>query len=79
MTRVRWFAAAAEAAGCEQGDYPGDTLGDLVAAATAQHGERLGRVVARCAVLVDGVRTDDPSAPLPPDARVDVLPPFAGG
>lgn len=77
--RVRWFAAAGEAAGCAEGEYAGATLGELLADATARHGERLGRVVGRCAVLVDGVRVDDPATPVREGALVDVLPPFAGG
>jgi molybdopterin converting factor small subunit len=35
-------------------------------------------VVARCSVLVDGVRADH-DAPLTEGAVVDLLPPFAGG
>ncbi|WP_462417137.1 MoaD/ThiS family protein [Kytococcus sp. Marseille-QA3725] len=77
--RVRWFAAAGEAAGRAEGDYAGATLGELLEGAVEQHGERLGRVAERCAILVDGVRVDDPATPLREGALVDVLPPFAGG
>lgn len=76
---VRYFAAAAEAAGTTEGSYPGETLGALLDALVERHGTRLGAVVARCSVLVDGVRTDDRDAPLTSGSVVDVLPPFAGG
>ncbi|WP_374929053.1 MoaD/ThiS family protein [Kytococcus sedentarius] len=76
--RVRWFAAAAEAAGCAEGDYPGTTVAEVLDAAAARHGERLAAVAARCAVLVEGRRADG-STPVPQGTVVDVLPPFAGG
>lgn len=76
--RVRWFAAAAEAAGCAEGTYPGATVAELLEAATERHGARLGAVAARCAVLVEGRRAE-PATPVPAGSVVDVLPPFAGG
>lgn len=76
--QVRWFAAAAEAAGCAEGEYPGATVAEVLDAATARHGARLGAVAARCAVLVEGRRAE-PSTPVPDGSVVDVLPPFAGG
>lgn len=77
--QIRYFAAAADAAGCadEQADAP--TLGDLLASLTASHGEHFGRVLARCSLLLDGVRVDDPATDLTSASRLDVLPPFAGG
>ncbi len=77
MSRVRYFAAAEEAAGRgeEQRDEP--TLGALRTALVAEH-PALGGILPRCAVLVDGVRRDDDAA-LTTSTTVDVLPPFAGG
>ncbi|GHG46597.1 molybdopterin synthase sulfur carrier subunit [Flavimobilis marinus] len=84
--QVRFFAAAAEAAGTshEQVALPdGGTGADLVAALGAAHGEALARVLAISSLLVEGVVAEDLAAPLaaPGTAslRVDVLPPFAGG
>ena len=77
MARVRFFAAAEEAAGASELTRTEATLGELRAALTAEL-PRLAGILPRCAVLVDGVRRDD-DAPLGPDTFVDVLPPFAGG
>jgi molybdopterin converting factor small subunit len=78
---VRYFAGAAEAAGCEEEALrvsPAATVADVRAAMLAAHGPGLARVIPRCAVLVAGVRAAD-TDPVPADAVVDVLPPFAGG
>ncbi|MEE6271797.1 MoaD/ThiS family protein [Georgenia sp. MJ206] len=84
---VRYFAAAAEAAGTSAEDVvlpDGASAADLRAAAGAAHGPDLARVLAISSLLVDGVVRADEEAPLstgpagtPVD--VDVLPPFAGG
>lgn len=75
--RVRYFAAAAEAAGVDSEERGEPTLAALRAAVLADHAA-LDGILDRCAVLVDGVRHDD-DAPLDDVTHVDVLPPFAGG
>ena len=75
--RVRYFAAAAEAAGTDAEDRHETTLLALRAATVADHPALVG-ILDRCAVLVDGERRDD-DAPLVGVTHVDVLPPFAGG
>ncbi len=81
MTSVslRYFAAAAEAAGRadEVWDAPVSTVGELRAALVARYGPPMERVLATGSFLVDGVVSRDPGRAL--GARVDVLPPFAGG
>lgn len=77
MARVRYFAAAEEAAGTDLEQRSETTLGELRAAVIADH-PGLGGILPRCAVLVDGVRADD-DVELGGDASIDVLPPFAGG
>lgn len=77
MIRVRYFAAAAEAAGVDTEERGESSLLALRAAAVAEH-PALAGILPRCAVLVDGVRTDD-DMPLDDARLVDVLPPFAGG
>ncbi|MEO7122609.1 MAG: MoaD/ThiS family protein [Lacisediminihabitans sp.] len=81
---VRYFAAAAEAAGREEEflDVPalGDgtpTLAELKALLEERYGADMKRVLASGSFLVDEVVRRDPQFPLA--ARVDVLPPFAGG
>ncbi len=80
---VRYFAAAAEAAGCEEETIEAGladtltTVGAVRARLIARYGEPMARVLANGSFLVDGVvqRTDDARV----GARIDVLPPFAGG
>lgn len=75
--RVRYFAAAAEAAGTDAEDRTETSLAVLRSAVVADHPALVG-ILERCAVLVDGERRDDDAA-LAGVAHVDVLPPFAGG
>jgi molybdopterin converting factor small subunit len=79
MVTVRYFAGAAEAAGCEQEAVEASTLGSLRDAMVTLHGDSLARVLDRCSLLIDGQRADAPATPVPAGATVDVLPPFAGG
>ncbi len=81
---VRYFAAAAEAAGREEelldvaaaaGGTP--TLAELKTTLEERYGADMKRVLASGSFLVDEVVRRDPQFPL--SARVDVLPPFAGG
>ncbi|MEO6944755.1 MAG: MoaD/ThiS family protein [Lacisediminihabitans sp.] len=77
---VRYFAAAAEAAGCEEEQLVLDgaaTLGELRTALEERYGAEMRRVLASGSFLVDEVVRRDPEWPL--SDRVDVLPPFAGG
>ena len=75
---VRYFASAAEAAGREEEVLPAvPTVGQLRAVLVERHGEAMARVLASGSFLVDGVVSRDDSRAL--GARVDVLPPFAGG
>jgi len=79
MTQVRYFAAAAEAAGTQGESIAASTVGELRAKMIAAHGPDLERVLTRCAVLVDGRRVDDDAVTVGATDVVDVLPPFAGG
>ncbi|GAA3800991.1 MoaD/ThiS family protein [Cellulomonas soli] len=78
MITVRYFAAAAEAAGLEQEQVPAGSLASVLAEVVARHGAELDRVLGRCALLADGVRVEG-AEPVPAGAVLDVLPPFAGG
>lgn len=77
MTRVRYFAAAAEAAGVDAEERGENTLEEFRAAVVAEH-PALADILPRCAVMVDGVRSDDDRS-LADAQLIDVLPPFAGG
>lgn len=76
---VHLFAAARAAAeGADVLRVPQGTLAEVLAAATGQ-APGLASVLPRCSVLVDGTAGHDEGLPVPAGARVDVLPPFAGG
>ena len=78
MARIRYFAGAAEAAGTDEENLDGRTVGSVLDAARAAH-PGLSEVLPRCSVLVDGQYAQDPGATIAEGAVVDVLPPFAGG
>jgi sulfur-carrier protein len=78
---VRFFAAAAAAAGVESEVVEvaaGTTVAKLVAELGARSDE-LTRVLARCSYLYDGVAVRDNKLTLQNASTLDVLPPFAGG
>jgi molybdopterin synthase sulfur carrier subunit len=79
VIRVRYFAAAAEAAGVDAETFDAATAGELRAAMVDAHGAELDRVLTRCSLLAAGHRLDDDAEPLTEGVLVDVLPPFAGG
>jgi molybdopterin synthase sulfur carrier subunit len=75
---VRYFAAAADAAGREEESLPVvETVGALRGVLIEKYGDAMARVLASGSFLVDGVVSRDDSREL--GLRVDVLPPFAGG
>jgi len=77
---VRYFAAAADAAGREEERIalPATaTLGLLRRALIELHGEAMERVLENGSFLVDGIAARDDAQPIAGD--VDVLPPFTGG
>ncbi len=79
---VHYFAAARAAAGVdsERLELPdGAGVADALDEVTRRHGDEFARVLARCSFLLDSVTVHDRTAPLPVDAELDVLPPFAGG
>lgn len=79
MINVRYFAAAAEAAGTKTEQLDATTLGAALDQLKQSHDEQFAKVLTRCALLLDGARVDDPSTSLTDATNLDVLPPFAGG
>ena len=78
MAEVRYFAAARDAAGTSSEKLEGaTTVGELKALLVERYGDGMAQVVASGSFLVDGVVSRDDARSL--GARVDVLPPFAGG
>ncbi len=86
VIKVRYWAAARTAAGCDTEEIPATapmTLSDVLAEALRRHpGTRLADVLGVCSVLLGDrpVATEDPDDVLvPPGATLEFLPPFAGG
>ena len=77
---VRYFAAAAEAAGVNEESWESEsssTLASLRQGLTDKYGSEMARVLRGGSFLVDGtVRRDQGTIG---GSTVDVLPPFAGG
>lgn len=79
--RITYYAGAADAAGTsvvdldESGTLCVGVLRDRLSAGNP----RLAAVLPHCTLLVDGTAVTDPAGLIGPQARVDVLPPFAGG
>ncbi len=76
---VRYFAAAADAAGRDEETIALDepTVSALRTVLTQRYGEPMERVMRSGSFLVDAVVSRDPSRII--QKTVDVLPPFAGG
>jgi molybdopterin synthase sulfur carrier subunit len=79
--KVRYWAAAKEAAGMSEEPFEAANLGELMTKITQNRAE-LARVVSRSSFLVDGSpvgkRAHD-TVVLGDGVTVEVLPPFAGG
>lgn len=78
--QVRYFAAAAEAAGAEDESIEvadAATVGDLRRLLDERYGDAMRAVTRSGSFLIDGTVRRDPAHPL--GERVDILPPFAGG
>jgi sulfur-carrier protein len=79
---VRYFAAAAAAAGTEEETVelaPDDTVADLLADRELRYGSALADVLSRCSFLLDAVVVHERDVALRDRQVIDVLPPFAGG
>lgn len=77
---VRYYAAAAEAAGRQEEVVPfppAATVGDLKAYLLETYGDAMSRVLASASFLADARISRDDTRLL--GLAVDVLPPFAGG
>ena len=79
--KIRYWAAAKEAAGVAEEPFDAVTLGELMTKITQDRAE-LARVVRRCSFLLDGSpvgKRPHADVILSDGVTVEVLPPFAGG
>lgn len=79
MPTLRYFAAAAEAAGTQQEQIEGCDVAAVLAVAVQAHGAPLAHVMRHSSLLLDGRFVADRATPLAAGDVLDVLPPFAGG
>lgn len=76
---VRAFAGLREVVGGHR-TLDADSVAEVLAALTEQHGEAFTSRMARAQVVVDDeIRPHDDREPLPDGVEVVLLPPFAGG
>lgn len=78
MPTIRLFASARDIAGTSRDDLQGDTVGDVLEAATDRYGVAFEAVLRTCRVWVNGepARPDDP---IGPTDELAILPPVSGG
>ena len=81
LVSLHYWAGARAAAGVEAESIQTTSIAEALRQAKAARDPRFSRVIQACSLLVDGVaaRPDDLERVLTEPARVDVLPPFAGG
>ena len=78
--KITYYAGAADAAGSPGAELDAhDLTAAQLTALLGQDNARLAEVLPRCTLLVDGTPVRDPGTLIGAGARVDVLPPFAGG
>lgn len=75
---LRLFASAREAAGTGRDDVPGETVGELIAVASARYGAAFVEVLGSCKIWVNGDAAT-PDTPLSASDEVAILPPVSGG
>lgn len=78
MARLRLFANLREIAGAASVEMPGETVADVLAAATSRFGPEFGRALLPAQVWVDGERAAA-DAVVGEGSEVAVIPPVSGG
>ncbi|MDP9330021.1 MAG: MoaD/ThiS family protein [Actinomycetota bacterium] len=76
--RVRLFAALREAAGANEVDAQGHTVGEIVDDLSGRFGERFAKIAAVGSFVVNGERAVR-STPVAEGDEVALLPPVSGG
>jgi molybdopterin converting factor small subunit len=78
VARLRLFAQAREAAGTGEAVVPGNTVGEVLDAASGQFGSTFEQLLATCRIWVNGDPADRGDVVGDHD-EVAVLPPVSGG
>ena len=78
MAVLRLFASVRVAAGTGKLNIPGNTVGDVLTAASQKFGDEYAGVAANCRVWLNG-ESADPADAVTDDDEVALLPPVSGG
>ena len=78
MIRVRLFAALREAAGASEVTGVGRSVGEIVDALSAAHGERFAAIAAASSFVVNEERATR-ATPVADGDELAILPPVSGG
>lgn len=79
MATIRFFAAAADVVGADELMIEVTSVGELRDWLRNDYGTSAARVIDKCSVLIDGIRSESDSDTINSSNLVDILPPFAGG
>jgi molybdopterin converting factor small subunit len=78
MATLRLFANLREIAGTSSIDVPGDTVGEVIAAAVAKFGDDFAAALGPARVWVDGEQAHE-DTPVTEESEVALIPPVSGG
>jgi len=78
MATLRLFATVRVAAGTGKANFEGETVGEVLDAASAEYGADFDALVPVCRIWVNG-QTAALDAPVGPTDEVALLPPVSGG
>lgn len=78
MAKLRLFASIREVAGTGRTEVAGDTVADVLAAATEEFGDGFAQILATCRVWVNGEPALESDAVTATD-EIALLPPVSGG
>jgi molybdopterin converting factor small subunit len=78
MATVNFYAAARAACGLSESEFEGQTLADVIAAASKEF-PKLVHILPGCSYLINGTATLNMQIQLNQSDVIDVLPRFAGG
>ena len=78
MAVLRLFASIRVAAGTGKTAIPGDTVGEVINAASKQFGETFSTLLPSCKIWVNGKQADLSTSVVDED-EVAILPPVSGG
>lgn len=78
MTTLRLFATVRVAAGTGKATFDGETVGDILDAATLAYGDGFAELIPTCRIWVNG-QTADRTTSVADGDEVALLPPVSGG